>query len=396
VVWESAHQFRVLTARYVELIWRDRRGLRLLLLQAPVVAAFLLLGFLGQDYRSPMPILRRLTADERHTLEALRGLNEAVEKGRLSDEQRAALREVRLAAGQPPLDLGADALLSALGKLARDELTDEQAAALGSARFPSAGGEVSALEMVRAWKRFQHSDMAGQLLRVQGSVVPERTGVNPRYTYMLLFITVMVVLWFGCNNASKEVVKEEPIYARERAVNLHILPYLASKFVVLSAMTMAHAAALVLIVFGTLELCAWQWPGSFSSPPPEYRLGYVPLAAVLAVLSMTGVALGLFLSACVTSEDRASALLPYVLIPQMILGGGVLAVSKGVLFWLAALLSPVYWAYRASHTGASALGEDFPMYSAHADDWAWPCVALASQAAVLLLATAWVMKRKDA
>src|SRR5262249_2862908 len=57
--------------------------------------------------------------------------------------------------------------------------------------------------------------------------------VNPRYTYMLLFILVMIVLWFGCNNAAKEIVKEEAIYGRERAVNLGILPYLASKFLVL-------------------------------------------------------------------------------------------------------------------------------------------------------------------
>src|SRR5205085_8513090 len=45
------HQFRVLTARYLDLMLGDRRGLRLLLLQAPVVALFLLVGFLHKPFR---------------------------------------------------------------------------------------------------------------------------------------------------------------------------------------------------------------------------------------------------------------------------------------------------------------------------------------------------------
>ena len=43
-------QFRVLTARYVELILGDRRGLALLLLQAPIVALVVLLGFWNMPF----------------------------------------------------------------------------------------------------------------------------------------------------------------------------------------------------------------------------------------------------------------------------------------------------------------------------------------------------------
>src|SRR5262249_19281075 len=39
------HQFRVLTRRYIDLLWADHRSARLLVLQAPIVAAFVLLGF---------------------------------------------------------------------------------------------------------------------------------------------------------------------------------------------------------------------------------------------------------------------------------------------------------------------------------------------------------------
>jgi hypothetical protein len=124
-------------------------------------------------------------------------------------------------------------------------------------------------------------------------------------------------------------------------------------------------------------------------------LAYLPQLGVFALLGMVGVALGLLLSACVSSADRANALLPYVLIPQMILGGGILSVEEGVLHMLAVTLSPVYWAYRAIHLGAHELPKDFPGHVASTDGLGLPCLALVVQMLVLLAATWWFMKRKD-
>jgi ABC-type multidrug transport system ATPase subunit len=397
VVWEVGHQFRVLTARYLELIWQDRRGLRLLLLQAPIVALFLLLGFVAKDYNQQVPYPRPLSPEERRMLVALRGLNQTLAGDRpLSEQQKKAL--ARVVPGLPG-SAGGQTVLSVLRHLARDDLSDSQKRALGEVRFPveaEDGGttEVSALEMLQAYRRLQKADVPGQLLKVKGSVVPDREGPNPRFTYVLLFIVAMIVMWFGCNNAAKEIVKEEAVYARERAVNLRILPYLASKFVVLTAITVLHASVLMLMLYGTLEVLAAVLPGQ-SVPPPDLMLGYGGQFAVFAVLSMTSVALGLLLSACVATPDRANALLPYVLIPQLILGGGVLSVNKMPLYLLAVTLSPVYWGFRAIHRGAQSLPEDFPLYRDYADSMVLPCLAMAAQAVVLLLATAWFMKRKD-
>src|SRR5262249_54811664 len=44
-VLETWHQFRVLTERYIDLILGDTRNLRLMLMQSPLVALILLLGF---------------------------------------------------------------------------------------------------------------------------------------------------------------------------------------------------------------------------------------------------------------------------------------------------------------------------------------------------------------
>jgi ABC-type multidrug transport system ATPase subunit/pSer/pThr/pTyr-binding forkhead associated (FHA) protein len=375
-VLDSWHQFRILTKRYVELTCGDRRGLRLLLLQAPLVAVFLLIGFINKDYRGEVPLPRPLTDSERRLLTLVQGIDELLAGNQLTPAQRRALEQLR----QPALDAA-------------------QTESLRASRFTlNVHGEpttVTGGELIDAARRLRESKIADNLLSFDGPVVPDRRAINPRFTYILLFILVMIVLWFGCNNAAKEIVKEEAIYGRERAVNLGIVPYLASKFLVLTLITALHAFMLMALVLGSLELLQMLGTG-YTAPPPEYRLAYLPQLGVLVLLAMSGVALGLLLSACVSTPDRANALLPYVLIPQLILGGGVLDVQHGLLAILAMALSPVYWAYRAVHLGAGTLPAGFPGHVDYADGLGWPCLALVIQTIVMLAATAWALRRKEA
>lgn len=311
------HQFVVLTRRYVELVFGDRRSLWLLLLQAPVVGLILLLGFTNKPYDQKVLMPRAMTPVEREFV------------------QRA-------------------------------------------------------LPFVPPGKA--HEIISG-MLEADGPVIPERMAVDPRYTYMLLFIVVIAVLWFGCNNAAKEIVKEEAIYGRERAVNLGILPYLASKFLVLGIFSAVQVGLLMLVIFGTLG--ALHAILGHDAPSSIYMLDYPSLFVVLMLLSWTGVAMGLFLSACVSTPDRANALLPYVLIPQIILGGGVLAVKDGPLYLIAFVASPCYWAYRAVRTGETDLPRDMP-YRMDYDDSLWISVAaLIVQTGILLVMATVALRRKD-
>jgi ABC-type multidrug transport system ATPase subunit len=394
------HQFRVLTARYSELMLGDRRGLVLLLLQAPLIAAFLLIGFVGKDYRSLVPFPRPLNDPERQALLALREIDTLLStNGPPGPGADAALKKVRFTvevAGQPAT-VDVTRVVDFVRQL-RDPPANPLARRLvEEARFSFDAGEgrmsLSGAEFRDNLRQLHESQIPTHLLDYDGPVVPDRVGVNPRFTYMLVFILVMVVLWFGCNNAAKEIVKEEAIFSRERAVNLGILPYVASKFVVLVAVTALHAFLLTALVLGVLYLLPLVLEGH-TAPDPHHLLAFLPLMGVFVLLAMTGVALGLLLSACVSTPDRANALLPYVLIPQMILGGGFLAVNHGLMFWLAATVSPVYWAYRAAHTGASALPAGFPGSVEYAEGALVPCEALVLQSAVLLLCAAWFLRRK--
>jgi ABC-type multidrug transport system ATPase subunit len=497
---EMWHQFKVLTGRYVELILGDRRGLRLLILQAPIVGLFLVAGFIDKRFRDPLPFPRDLKPGERRTLAALQKLTEADPRGLLNGEltpdQRKALEKIEFEVRPPngitgaqvvrlikrlPPDVGPMTLLEKptlyidnngdvvalhgqpvvlLARLVNSSLpktiTDTEAfKALRDLKnldensdivkrlkktklefkrddepFKTNAAEVLTLlhaldedgdaslrkSLNEATMRMQidgeqaeftaedlrkiasglrESRIPARLLTIKGPVVPEHEGINPRYTYILLFLLVMIVMWFGCNNAAKEIVKEEAIYGRERAVNLGIVPYLSSKFLVMSVVTAFHSLLLMLLVFGPLELLHWLYPSTHSVPDPSHILGYPALYGVLVLLSMTGVALGLLLSACVGTPDRANALLPYVLIPQIILGGGFLDVSHGLLHALAEWLSPVYWAYRAVHLNAKELPSGFPGKVPYGNNAVLPCAALLAQCAALMVLTWWFMKRKD-
>jgi ABC-type multidrug transport system ATPase subunit len=350
------HQFQVLTGRYAELIWGDRRSLRLLFLQAPVVALVILLGFMNKGYDDVLPVPRELDPAEHKALEVVNSLLRA-------------------------------------GPIHRD-LTPKERETLEGIRFAlNEGGSVNAYELLRGVQKFDESQVLDKLLAAKGPAVPGQAIVNPRYTYMLLFMLAVTVLWFGCNNAAKEIVKEEAIYGRERAVNLGILPYLGSKFLILTIVSAFQTLLLMGIIYGGLMLM--HLVRGDAMPHAGYQLAYLPQYGVLVLLAMTGVALGLLLSACVSTPDRANSLLPYVLIPQIILGGGIMTINEGPLHWLAMAASPVYWAYRAIHLGAGSLPAYIPGSVDYDENLPLACTALGVQMVVLLLLTAWFLRQKD-
>jgi hypothetical protein len=121
----------------------------------------------------------------------------------------------------------------------------------------------------------------------------------------LLFALALSAMWFGTNNAAKEITKEAEVYRRERMVNLRIGPYLFSKVVVLGALALLQCALLL----GVVEL-AIGVPG---------KLGEVYL--ILILVGLAGVTLGLAVSALAGSTDKAVALVPILLIPQIIFAG---------------------------------------------------------------------------
>jgi ABC transport system ATP-binding/permease protein len=132
-----------------------------------------------------------------------------------------------------------------------------------------------------------------------------------------LFIAAIVSIWFGANNAVREIVSEAAIYARERLVNLKIPSYVFSKFSVLSAVAFVQCLLFVGILVGLGRLRSND---------------FAALALVLYLTSLAGITMGLLFSAFVSSTEKAMSVLPLILIPQLLLSGYLKPISDVYVF----------------------------------------------------------------
>ncbi|MFZ1086762.1 MAG: FHA domain-containing protein [Terracidiphilus sp.] len=121
------------------------------------------------------------------------------------------------------------------------------------------------------------------------------------------FLMVVAALWFGCNNAARDIVGEWTIYKRERMVTLKLIPYVFSKLAVLLGLCILQCGSMLIIVYFSCGLHS----NIFSD------------FAILLLSSMIGAGLGLAISALSKTNESAIALLPVVLLPMITLGGGM-------------------------------------------------------------------------
>jgi len=162
---------------------------------------------------------------------------------------------------------------------------------------------------------------------------------------LVLFVVLLGATWLGANNAIREIARERALFERERAVGLSTSAFVLSKAIVLGAITTIQAFVLVPIALsrqgGPADALVFGWP-----------MGELMVAAALAGLA--SMSLALLVSAAVGTPDRATTLLPIVLILQFVLSaGGVLPelTDKPVLRELS-LVSSAQWGFAATASTA--------------------------------------------
>jgi hypothetical protein len=148
------------------------------------------------------------------------------------------------------------------------------------------------------------------------------------------FMLALVASWFGTSIAAREIIRERPIYKRERMVNLGLLPYVGSKIFVLAVFVTAQCV----LLFATLKILHFTHltylPGSY--------LG-LPQLLMMVLTGLVGIALGLLISGLVKTSQAATSLVPLLLIPQ-ILFSGLNGVPKGAAR-IAGAAMPVTWSF---------------------------------------------------
>jgi hypothetical protein len=142
----------------------------------------------------------------------------------------------------------------------------------------------------------------------------------------VLFIMACAAVWLGIINATKEIVKEQPIYQRERLYGLGAAPYVVSRLCVLATLGVVQVALLVLIVGWQIELPV---EGVFLPAPVE-------MGVTLALSMAAGLALGLLISSLTSTLDLATTVMFLLLILQVIFSG-LLFEPKGAASVLSAL-----------------------------------------------------------
>jgi len=145
----------------------------------------------------------------------------------------------------------------------------------------------------------------------------------------LLFLLALTAVWFGASNAARELVKERAIVARERMVGLRALPYVGSKLLVLSGLALLQC-------LGSLGILGL-WFGLPGDRPA--LIGGMWLAAT------TGVLLGLAISAFARSTDRATTVLPILLIPQVLFTFPAVQLDMKGPAGLMAHAMPTWWSF---------------------------------------------------
>jgi ABC-type multidrug transport system ATPase subunit len=129
--------------------------------------------------------------------------------------------------------------------------------------------------------------------------------VFPAPTASMVFMITLSALWFGMSAAVRELISDRVMWRRERRVGVGVLPYLASKVVVLGGLVALQCVVLSLLLYGCIGMGG------------EYAFDPVRLAAVSVLTGWVGMALSLLVSASWTSSEAAVGTLPLLLIPQI-------------------------------------------------------------------------------
>jgi len=273
-------QFAILSRRYVELLVNDWRNLLILGLQAPIIALILILFIqfgIGSGGFDPTNIVQCPTTAQIFTPSGFPAVPDP---------------------DHPIMSKSCSSLQHFLS-------TDPQGKAYAAKR----GGTLAAL---------------------QDFLLP-----GPGDAPKILFIMAFAAIMFGCINAAREIVKELPIYRRERMVSIGIIPYMCSKIVVLGTLCLLQCAILVLAV-------------SIVDPFQQsiFLPGLLEIYITLVLTSLAGLMMGLTVSAFVANNDRAMSFVPILLIPQVIFSGTLFSL-KGWFLQILGSLFAVRWAMAA-------------------------------------------------
>ncbi len=130
-------------------------------------------------------------------------------------------------------------------------------------------------------------------------------------SHTILFMMSLLAVLVGAFGGSNELIKERSIYLRERMVNLKLVPYIGSKFVVFAGFALVQNALFLIILALRMG-----FPEQGAILP-----GFIEIYITLFLTTLVGVAIGLFVSSVSVSNDMALYIVLTIIFFQFIFAG---------------------------------------------------------------------------
>ena len=175
-------------------------------------------------------------------------------------------------------------------------------------------------------------------------------GASPIGAVELVFLVMTGAIWLGVASAVREVVRERGLVEREFDVGVRLDAYVLAKALVLFALNFVQVLLLVLVVLALRPLGIG-------------RDGVAELFGLALLTAWASAGMGLAVSCVARSENQAAGAIPLLLMPQLLLAGGLIPLAQMPLV-ISKVADVIYarWAYAglgsAAHIGARLSSSD--------------------------------------
>ena len=123
-----------------------------------------------------------------------------------------------------------------------------------------------------------------------------------------LFLSLVVAMFLGLTNSVDDITRDRPVLLRERNLNVRLSYYVLAKAITLAAFAVIQCILFTLVGNALLSVRGVFWI----------------VFVAMFLTTMSGVAIGLVISALVNESKTAVLAIPVVLIPQIILAGALI------------------------------------------------------------------------
>ena len=159
---------------------------------------------------------------------------------------------------------------------------------------------------------------------------------SPSRVITAMFMAAFTSVLIGIGLSIREIVREADIYKRERAVEIHLFPYVISKL----------TTGLVICLYQSLALTVFLYMFVLRGSPMA-AVDYALFFVTIFLCVMSGYLIGLLISAVVSNQNWAYPLVIAVLLLQYIFSGAFLPLNRIPGGALISLSDTTHWGFEA-------------------------------------------------